>query len=92
MGDFKVNEKIEGLREKLKGLDLQGMIITNPISIRYLTGIQAEGVLLLTRRENVFITEATNQQSRIVITVIFSVPIIIILIGMLVPLIRRRRR
>ena len=52
-----MNEKIETLREKLKILDLQGMIITNPVNIRYLTNIDAEGVLLLTRRENVYITD-----------------------------------
>ncbi|MCR5145917.1 MAG: Xaa-Pro peptidase family protein [Clostridia bacterium] len=52
-----MNEKIEALREKLKNLDLQGMIITNPKNIRYLTNIDAEGVLLLTRRENVYITD-----------------------------------
>ena len=52
-----MNEKIEALREKLKSLDLQGMIITNPVNIRYLTNINAEGVLLLTRRENVYITD-----------------------------------
>ena len=52
-----MNEKIEALREKLKNLDLQGMIITNPVNIRYLTNINAEGVLLLTRRENVYITD-----------------------------------
>lgn len=42
--------------------------------------------------ENVFITEATNEQARIVVTVIFSVPLIIILVGIIVPLIRKRRR
>lgn len=52
-----MNEKIVALREKLKMLDLQGMIITNPVNIRYLTNIDAEGVLLLTRRENVYITD-----------------------------------
>ena len=52
-----MNEKIEKLREKLKSMNMQGMIITNPISIRYLTKIDSEGVLLLTRRENVFITD-----------------------------------
>ena len=52
-----MNERIENLREKLKSLDLQGMIITNPINIRYLTNINAEGVLLITRRENVYITD-----------------------------------
>ena len=52
-----MNEKIEALREKLRNLDLQGMIVTNPVNIRYLTNINAEGVLLLTRRENVYITD-----------------------------------
>ena len=52
-----MNEKIEQLREKLRSLDLQGMIITNPTNIRYLTNIEAEGVLLITRRENVYITD-----------------------------------
>ena len=52
-----MNERIENLREKLKSLDLQGMIITNPVNIRYLTNINAEGVLLITRRENVYITD-----------------------------------
>lgn len=52
-----MNEKIEALRERLKSLDLQGMIITNPVNIRYLTNINAEGVLLLTRRENIYITD-----------------------------------
>lgn len=52
-----MNEKIEALREKMRSLELQGMIITSPVNIRYLTNINAEGVLLLTRRENVFITD-----------------------------------
>ena len=60
-------------------------------SVAYLTE-RGDTIRIRKTTENVFITEATNQQSRIVITVIFSVPIIIILIGMLVPLIRRRRR
>jgi hypothetical protein len=40
----------------------------------------------------VFITEATNTQARIVVTVIFSIPLIIVLIGMIVPLVRKRRK
>lgn len=58
-----MNEKIEALREKLKSLDLQGMIITNPISIRYLSNINAEGILLLTRRENVYITDGRYMEA-----------------------------
>ena len=52
-----MNEKIMQLRERLKSLDIQGMIVTNPKSILYLTNIDAEGVLLITRRENVYITD-----------------------------------
>ena len=62
MGDV-LNEKIEALREKLRNLDLQGMIITNPVNIRYLTNIEAEGVLLITRRENVYITDGRYIES-----------------------------
>ena len=53
-----MNEKIKWLREKMKMLDMQGMIITNPVNIRYLTGIVAEGVLLITRKENIYLTDA----------------------------------
>lgn len=38
-------------------LNLQGMIVSNPVNIRYLTNIQAEGILLVTRKENLFITD-----------------------------------
>ena len=36
---------------------MQGLIITNPVSIKYLTRIEAEGTLLLTRKENIYITD-----------------------------------
>ncbi len=53
-----MNEKIKWLRNKMLGLNLQGMIITNPVNIYYLTNIEAEGTLLITRKENVFITDS----------------------------------
>lgn len=53
-----MNTKIRWLRNKLMGLNLQGMIITNPINIRYLTNIEAEGILLITRKENIFLTDS----------------------------------
>ena len=34
------------------------MIVTNPINIQYLTGIKAEGILLLTRKELIYITDS----------------------------------
>ena len=52
-----MNTKIKWLREKMKLLDMQGMIVSNPTNIRYLTGIVAEGVLLITRKENIFLTD-----------------------------------
>lgn len=52
-----MNSKIKWLREKMKMLDLQGMIISNPVNIRYLTNIVAEGILLITRKENIFLTD-----------------------------------
>ena len=53
-----MNSKLQWLRNKMSSLDLQGLILTNPINIRYLTNIQAEGILLLTRKENVYITDS----------------------------------
>ena len=51
-----MNEKIRHLREKIKKLNLDGMIISNPVNIKYLCNIESEGTLLITRKENVFIT------------------------------------
>lgn len=53
-----MNEKLQWLRNKMASLDLQGYIITNPVNIRYLTNIEAEGIFLLTRKENIYITDA----------------------------------
>ena len=55
-----MNEKIKELREKLSEVDMDGMIVSNPVNIRYLTGIDAdiEGVLLITKKENIYITDA----------------------------------
>lgn len=52
-----MNAKLQWLRNKMSSLDLQGLIISNPINIKYLTNIDAEGILLLTRKENVYITD-----------------------------------
>lgn len=53
-----MNTKIKWLREKLRGLNIQGMIISNPVNIKYLTNIDAEGILLITRKENHYITDS----------------------------------
>ena len=52
-----MNPKIQWLRNKMASLDLQGMIVSNPVNIQYLTNIKAEGILLITRKENIFITD-----------------------------------
>ena len=53
----KMNDRLQAVRNKMAGLNLQGMIIAKPENIRYLTKIQAEGILLITRKENIFITD-----------------------------------
>lgn len=52
-----MNERIRWIRNNLKSQNIQGMIISNPINIKYLTNIEAEGTLLLTLRENIYITD-----------------------------------
>ena len=52
-----MNKKIVALRKKMQEVNLQGMIITNPVSIYYLINVDAEGVLLITRKENIYITD-----------------------------------
>ena len=52
-----MNPKLQWLRNKMNSLDMQGIIISNPVNIKYLTNIDAEGTLLLTRKENIYITD-----------------------------------
>ena len=52
-----MNPKLQWLRNKMSSSDLQGLITSNPVNIKYLTNIDAEGILLLTRKENIYITD-----------------------------------
>lgn len=52
-----MNEKLRCLRNKIRTMDLDGMIVSNPVNIKYLTNIEAEGTLILARKENFFITD-----------------------------------
>ena len=52
-----MNERLRWIRNNLKSQNIQGMIISNPVNIKYLTNIEAEGILLLTLRENIYITD-----------------------------------
>lgn len=52
-----MNDKILHIRRKLEHLNIDGMIISKPENLRYLIGIEAEGILLITDQENIFITD-----------------------------------
>lgn len=53
-----MNYKIKCLREKMKLFEIDGMIISNPINIEYITGVYAEGTLIINDKDNIFITDA----------------------------------
>lgn len=52
-----MNAKLQWLRNKMSSLNLQGMIVSNPTNIKYLTNIDAEGILIITPKENMYITD-----------------------------------
>lgn len=52
-----MNDRLRWIRNSLKSQNIQGMIILNPVNIYYLTNIDAEGILLLTLKENFFLTD-----------------------------------
>ena len=58
-----MNIKVKWLKNQLANLKLDGMIITNPVNIMYLTGISEEGTLIITKRENIFITDGRYIES-----------------------------
>ena len=58
-----MSPEIKQLRDKLRGLNLSGMIVSNPVSIRYLTGLDAEGILIIDPKENLFITDSRYIES-----------------------------
>ena len=53
-----MNFKISQLRIRMEAAGIDGMIISDPINIRYLTGLEAEGYLLINEEYNVFITDS----------------------------------
>ena len=52
-----MNNNIRWLRDNIKSKNLEGIIISNPVNIKYLIGIEAEGTLLITPKENIFLTD-----------------------------------
>jgi Xaa-Pro aminopeptidase len=53
-----MNARLKWLRNQLSSMELEGMIVSNPVNIKYLTGLDAEGVLLIAPKENIFITDS----------------------------------
>lgn len=58
-----MNVKIKWLRNQLLSLKLDGMIVSNPINVRYLTGLSEEGILILAPKENIFVTDSRYIES-----------------------------
>ena len=58
-----MNVRIKWLRNQLVSLKLDGMIVSNPINVKYLTGLDEEGILLIAPKANVFITDGRYIES-----------------------------
>lgn len=58
-----MNVRIKWLKNQLIPLKLEGIIISNPINVRYLTGLQEEGILIVCQKENIFITDSRYVES-----------------------------
>lgn len=58
-----MNIKMKWLREQLAFLKLDGMIVSNPINIKYLTGLSEEGTLIIAPKENIFVTDGRYIES-----------------------------
>ena len=53
-----MNDRIKKIRKALEEKDIQAMIVSNPINIRYLTDLSAEGTLIINLKENIFLTDS----------------------------------
>ncbi len=58
-----MNSRIKWLRNQLLSLKLEGIIISNPNNIRYLTGLSEEGILIIAPKENIFVTDSRYIES-----------------------------
>ena len=58
-----MNIKVKWLKNQLVNLKLDGMIVTNPVNIFYLTGLSEEGTFIITKKENIFITDSRYIES-----------------------------
>ena len=53
-----MNKRIEKFRNNIKEENLDGFIVYNPVNIEYLTGLKAEGVLVINKYYNLFLTDS----------------------------------
>ena len=53
-----MNKRVEKFRNKINEENLDGFIVYNPVNIEYLTGLKAEGVLVINKYYNVFLTDS----------------------------------
>ena len=58
-----MNPRIKWLRNQLLSLKLDGMIVFNPVNIKYLTGLSEEGFLIVAPKENIFVTDSRYIES-----------------------------
>ena len=53
-----MNDRLKYLKTQLSAAGLDGMIVSNPFNVKYLTGLDAEGVLIIAPKEMIFITDS----------------------------------
>lgn len=58
-----MNVRIKWLKNQLIPLKLEEIIISNPVNVRYLTGLEEEGILIVGKKENIFITDSRYVES-----------------------------
>lgn len=57
-----MNIKLKTFRNRLFA-KFDGMIVTNPVNVKYLTGLPEEGILVVGEKENIFITDSRYIES-----------------------------
>ena len=58
-----MNPRIKWLRNQFNSSSLDGMIVSNPVNVRYLTGLSEEGFLIIAPKENIFVTDSRYIES-----------------------------
>ena len=53
-----MNYKIENIKKRMEKLNIQGMIITNTSNLRYILGFDVEGMIFITDKGNLLITDS----------------------------------